>query len=272
MADKLIFLSHIHEEKRLAELVKQALEAEFSGFVEVFVSTDGTSILAGANFLKKIEEGLVNCIGAIYLISPISVKRNWVNFELGAVWIRNIISMRTTAIEIPTIPVCHSGISPTTLPSPLNNLNAIFGNQASQLEFVFRSLQTVVGGKGTLKTDFDALAAQVIEFERQYTLGASLKTMLALLGGQTSDTRTLIQHCEQRPAGSMTTLKCGFIDTSIVQALQALEANELKGQIKVVLGKAGINFSDKTRTVNGANVSILMPVDFVLEFKEQLFA
>ena len=85
MADKLIFLSHIHEESSLALLVKQALENEFSGFVDVFVSSDGTSIPAGANFLKRIEDGLVSCIGAIYLISPNSVKRNWINFELGAV-------------------------------------------------------------------------------------------------------------------------------------------------------------------------------------------
>jgi hypothetical protein len=272
MADKLIFLSHIHEEKTLALLVKQALEAEFSGFVDVFVSSDGASIPAGANFLKKIENGLINCIGAIYLISPISVKRNWVNFELGAVWIRNVISMRATNVEIPAIPVCHSGISPGTLPSPLNNLNAILGNQASQLEFAFRSLQTVVGGKGTLKTDFNVLAAQVAEFERQYTLGSSLKKLLAILGGQISDIISLIQHCEQQPTGGLTTMQCGFIDTYIIQELQALEANELKGVITVVIGKAGINFSDKTRTVNGANVSVLVPVNLILEFKEQLIA
>ena len=142
MANKLIFLSHIHEEKALAVLVKQALEEEFSGFVDVFVSSDVSSIPAGSNFLKKIEEGLVNCIGAIYLISPVSVKRNWINFELGAVWVRNVISIRGGNAEIPTLPMCHSGMVPGNLPAPLNNLNAISGNKASQLEFAFRSLQT----------------------------------------------------------------------------------------------------------------------------------
>lgn len=272
MVAKLIFLSHIHEESALAISIQQALEAEFSGFVQVFVSSDGSTIPAGANFLKKIEDGLTSCLGAIYLISPISVTRNWVNFELGAVWIRNVISIREGNSEIPAIPVCHSGITPATLPSPLNNLNAILGNQASQLEFAFRSLQTVVGGKGPLKTNFDMLAAQVAEFERQYTLGSSLKKMLALLGGQIADTRLLIQHCEQQPQESMTTLQCGFVDNNVVQALQSLEANELKGIIRVVIGKAGVNFSDKSRTVVGANVSILLPVKLVLEFREQLIA
>lgn len=94
MSGKQIFLSHIHEESELALIIKEAIEAEFGGFVEVFVSSNGRSIPAGSNFLKRIEDSLINCIGAIYLISPKSVKRNWINFELGAVWIRNAMSIR----------------------------------------------------------------------------------------------------------------------------------------------------------------------------------
>ncbi len=71
MSPKVIFLSHIHEEMELAILIEEALKAEFSGFVDVFVSSDGVSIPAGANFLRRIENGLINCIGAVYLISPI---------------------------------------------------------------------------------------------------------------------------------------------------------------------------------------------------------
>src|SRR6478609_9608851 len=96
---KLIFLSHIHEETELAQIIQAAIEDEFSGFVKVFVSSDGKSIPSGSNFLQRIEEGLINCVGAIYLISHSSLKRNWINFELGAVWIRNIISIRSIGIE-----------------------------------------------------------------------------------------------------------------------------------------------------------------------------
>lgn len=271
MADKLVFLSHIHEEKMLAVLVKQALEAEFSGFVEVFVSSDGTSIPAGANFLKKVEDGLINCIGAIYLISPVSVKRNWVNFELGAVWIRNIMNIRAGNAEIPTLPICHSGITPATLPAPLNNLNAITGNQASQLDFAFRSLQTAVGGKGALTTNFDALAAKVSEFELQYTLGSNLKRMLNLLSSLSGDMRNLIQHCEQQPAGTVTTIQGGFVETNVVQALKAFEANELKNQIAVTIESPGTTFGPMG-AVNGAQVSIRIPVSLISQFKEQLLA
>ena len=162
MPDKLIFLSHIHEEREMALALKKAIESEFAGFVEVFVSSDGTSIPAGANFLKRIENGLIECIGAVYLISPTSVKRNWINFELGAVWARNAASVKTSGPEIPTLPFCHSGCTPGNLPMPLNNLNAIQANQSAQLEFAFRSLQSAVGGKGALRTDFDQLASAVV--------------------------------------------------------------------------------------------------------------
>ena len=268
MADKLIFLSHIHEESALARLVKQALENEFSGFVDVFVSSDGTSIPAGSNFLKRIEDGLVGCIGAIYLISPASVKRNWINFELGAVWVRNIMNTRDGKQEIPALPVCHSGLTPGGLPAPLNNLNGTAANQASQLEFAFRSLQTAVGGRGALKTDFDALATQIIAFEQQYTLGANLMKMLSLLGG---DKRLLVQHCEQQPPGSRTTIDCGFVETNAVQAIKAFEANELKSQIQVTVDMPGTTFGP-LGAVNGAQVKIGIPVSLVLQFKELLLA
>ncbi len=268
MASKMIFLSHIHEERALAVLVKQALEDEFSGFVDVFVSSDGTSIPAGSNFLKRIEDGLADCVGAIYLISPASVKRNWINFELGAVWIRNAMSIRSGAAEIPALPVCHSGATPGGLPAPLNNLNGITANQAAQLEFAFRSLQAAVGGKGRLKTDFDALASKVIFFERQYTLGANVVKMLSMLGG---DKRVLVQHCEQQPAGAKTTLDCGFVETGVIQTLKSLEANELKGHIQVTTDMPGTSFGPQG-AVNGAQVKLLVPVALILDFKHLLQA
>lgn len=268
MSDKLIFLSHIHEESQLALLVKKALEDEFGGFVDVFVSSDGTSIPAGSNFLKRIEDGLVSCIGAIYLISPTSVKRNWINFELGAVWIRNIMNLREERPEIPTLPVCHSGLTPGGLPAPLNNLNAIAANQASQLEFAFRSLQAAVGGRGALKTDFDALATQILAFEQQYTLGANLTKMLSLLGGNKG---LLVQHCEQLPPETTTTIDCGFVETNSVQVIKAFEANELKGYIQVTVDKPGTSFGP-LGAVNGAQVKIGIPVSMVLQFKELLLS
>lgn len=264
---KQIFLSHIHEEKELAILIKEAIEEEFSGFIEVFVSSDGTSIPAGSNFLKRIEDGLVNCIGAIYLISPISVKRNWINFELGAVWIRNAINIRNEKDEVPTLPFCHSDMAPSNLPQPIGNLNAISANQAAQLEFAFRSLQTAVGGKGKLRTDFDELAEKIISFEREYTLGSHLKSFLTLLGG---DVKKLVAHCEQLPPSTYrTTLELGFIDNDIIKSIKEFESGSLNGRIKLNVRSSAVGFG-ANGAINGGQSSVDIDVNLIKEFKGSL--
>ena len=268
MPGKLVFLSHIHEEAALALILKEAIEAEFSGFVDVFVSSDGTSIPAGSNFLKRIEDGLVGCIGAIYLISPTSVGRNWINFELGAVWVRSVMRIRDGELEIPAMPICHSGMTPGTLPSPLNHLNAVSANQASKLEFAFRSLQAAVGGRGPLKTDFDALAGRVLAFEQRYTIGENLRKMLSLVGGSA---QTLVEHCEGLPTGTTTSIDCGFVETTVLQALRTMEGNELRGHIQIAVEHSGLVFGT-LGAVTGANVKISINASLVLQHKTLLLS
>lgn len=269
MSAKVLFLSHAHEERDLARLIKDTLESEFSGFVDVFVSSDGVSIPAGSNFLKRIEDGLITCVGAVYLISPMSVRRSWISFELGAVWIRNVASLRANGPEIPTLPMCHSGMTPATLPAPLNNLNAIIANQASQLQFAFRSLQSAVGGKGQLKTNFDALAASVTALERGYMLGANLKRLFSNL--DRSNMQKLVDHVAAAGPNQVVPIGLGFVETAHVRLCQALEANELKGQIQVTVSKPGTSFTS-LGAVNGAEVEIKIAAGLIQQFKDQLLA
>lgn len=271
MASNLIFLSHIHEEKALAIILKEAIEEEFSGFVEVFVSSDGASIPAGSNFLKRIENGLTDCIAAIYLISPASVKRNWINFELGAVWVRNVTSQKSGLQEIPTLPLCHSGARPSELPAPLNNLNGIIGNQSSELEFAFRSLQAAVGGKGRLRTDFDALSAKVIAFERQYTLADNVVKLFSLLDDNKEHLQNIIQIAESHPAGGYVEIDCDFVETSAIQKMKALEEIELKGHLKVQV-KSSITQMSSMGAINGGSVTFQVTAALVLEAKNRLLA
>lgn len=265
----LIFLSHIHEETEIAQKIQQAIENEFSGFVEVFVSSDGKTIPAGANFLKRIEEGLINCIGAIYLISPISVKRNWINFELGAVWIRNSISLKNGGPQIPTIPFCHSGITPGQLPMPLINLSAIQANNSAHLELAFKSIQTAVGGKGNLKTNFDDLAQAVIKFEKQYTLGDSLISLFKAIGISNADMNQIINQCEAIGKGKQMLLNLGFRDNSLIQVLKDFQANNLQGHITVSMQSAGLAFGTQG-AINGGDTTVSVNTDTVLDFKTEL--
>ena len=268
MSDKTIFLSHIHEESDMALALKQEIEDEFAGFVDVFVSSDGISIPSGTNFLTRIQDSLIECVGAVYLISPTSVKRNWINFELGAVWVRNVASVKVGNPDIPTIPFCHSGMTPSALPMPLNNLNSIQANQPGQLEAAFRSIQSAVGIKARkLKTNFVELANAVESFERLYMIGANLKEFLTLLG---HDIEKIIKHCEGLPKGSNTTvIRAGFIETSVIQKLRQFEAESLSEFIQLEIDKPGTSFMS-TGAVNGAKVSITLSVSLVLEFKDEL--
>ena len=265
----LIFLSHIHQEKDLALIVQKAIEDEFSGFVDVFVSSDGKTITAGANFLSRIENGLVDCVGAIYLISPKSITRNWINFELGAVWIRNHMSKTSTGIEIPTIPICHSGITPSSLPMPLINLNSVSASDPIHLKSVFQSIQKAVGGKGELKTDFEALSKSIIEFEQNYTIGDSLLKLFKLLEFNTGDISTLIAHSEQNKSFETFPIDVGFRDTQIFAQMKDLERNNLKKYITITMNTPALQFG-ANGTQNGGNVTISMDPKLILQFQHIL--
>lgn len=224
-----IFLSHIHEESRLAVIVQQALVAEFGGLVDVFVASDDRSIPAGSDYMKGIEDALMDCVAAIYLISPQSVKRNWINFELGAVWIRRLQNIRGGLPLLPTLPLCHSGMTPSTLPPPLNFMNAVIAGEASKLEFAFTSVQAAVGAASVpLRTDFKELSAAVVAFENDYTFG----THLAQLLGFVNDLKGLITECKKDPSAKIQ-VQLLHVPLSKVQIMQEIVA-QLKGRVQIV--------------------------------------
>lgn len=123
MARKRVFISHISNETELAQSLKQQLEKHFLGLLEIFVSSDRETIQAGSKWLDEVDEALRKADIQIVLCSKESVRRPWVNFEAGAVWLRGI----------PVIPFCHSGMSPNNLPVPLGMLEAVECCQADGL-------------------------------------------------------------------------------------------------------------------------------------------
>ena len=266
MSNKTIFISHIHEEKDLAILIKNELTNEFSGFVDIFVSSDGISIPSGSNFLNRIQDALSDCSAAVYLISERSVKRNWINFELGAVWIKSYEQVKSGGLEIPVIPFCHSGVTSATLPQPLGNLNAINANDPIHLENAFKSLQIAMGGKGNLKTNFTELSKKIFDLEQKYTIGNAVKAMLSPIKG---DMAKLISHCESQLPGATIQLQLGFIEQGIVSAIKNYESGQLKGLIQVSIEKPGTSFGP-TGAINGAEVTIAMKADLIKEFRDIL--
>jgi hypothetical protein len=124
-----IFVSHVTEERELALPLKEMLEELFSGDVEVFVSSDTDSILSGEKWTESVRNALNRASILIVLCSKTSLQRAWVQFEVGAAWMR----------DIPIIPICHSGTKLTDLPIPLSLQNALEISQPG-MERLFNSV------------------------------------------------------------------------------------------------------------------------------------
>jgi hypothetical protein len=154
MQKPLIFISHITEEREIAFALKQLIEASFLGMMEVFVSSDPTSIELGRRWLDQITFALKHCAVEVILASPESVRRPWINFEAGAGWIR----------DIPVIPLCHSGMVPGKLPSPMSNLQATLATDEASLRLIFPVLSKAIGCDNPA-VEFETFVSVVRQFE-----------------------------------------------------------------------------------------------------------
>lgn len=122
-----VFISHIQEESSMAAILGESLSDAFLGAVEVFASSNVASIAAGDDWLNGIKNALRTADIEIVLLSPLSIKRPWVNFEAGAAWIRGIT----------ILPVCHSGLRPSDLAMPLCLIQAVEASQEAKLDQLF---------------------------------------------------------------------------------------------------------------------------------------
>lgn len=159
MAHKQLFISHISSEAELAQRLKQRIEADFLGMLDIFVSSDRHTIQAGTKWLDEVDRALKDADLQLVLCSMESVNRPWVNFEAGAAWLRGI----------PVIPVCHSGLAPRALPVPLSMLQAVECAKAEGLQKLYDAIATVLQVK-TPRADFDTIAQGVRQFEEMYRL------------------------------------------------------------------------------------------------------
>ncbi|MBC8057026.1 MAG: toll/interleukin-1 receptor domain-containing protein [Rhizobiales bacterium] len=146
----------------MAQALKERLQRDFLGLLDIFVSSDHSTIGAGSKWLEEVDQALRGADMQIVLASAESVGRPWVNFEAGAVWLRGI----------PVIPVCHSGLRPDALPVPLSMLQSIAYSDATGLRKLYaaiaRVLETDVPG-----VDFDLIATELGRLEAAHVASRS---------------------------------------------------------------------------------------------------
>jgi hypothetical protein len=156
-----VFLSHIDEEKEIAYEFKALIENAFLGMIDVFVSSNAQSVAMGQHWLDEVTRALKECRIEIILCSPRSVTKPWINFEAGAGWIR----------DIPVVPLCHSGMEPSRLPTPLNLLQGANLNDMPGLKLVFPVLANAIGAN-VPNIDLSEFVLKVQDFETRYTFWA----------------------------------------------------------------------------------------------------
>ena len=157
MAKHKMFISHVSEEAPLAVILKSHLSQDFLGLVDIFVSSDLESISAGANWLDSIKAALSESSALLALCSRASLNRAWVNFEVGAAWIK----------PIPIVPICHSGLLPRELPIPFSTMQGIQANTEQGLKRVYSFVAKELGC-GIPNKDFTGIINKIVEFENTY--------------------------------------------------------------------------------------------------------
>lgn len=122
-----IFVSHISEEAEVAAALRGMLEKDFLGLVRFFASTDIRSIGAGEDWLSAIKTAMNKAKILLVLCSQSSVEKPWVQFEIGAAWMKGLL----------IVPVCHSGMTVDELEPPLSQRHGVELGTALGLERLY---------------------------------------------------------------------------------------------------------------------------------------
>lgn len=228
MEKPIIFISHITEEKELAFLLKDYIEKSFLGYVQVFVSSHGDSILSGDRWLNKVDEALKSCIIELVLCSPSSVTRPWIQFETGAAWGRNI----------PIIPLCHSGATPDTNPVPLSELQGVVISQESGIIKMMDSIAKRLELRSP-QDDTKELLAGILRFEEDYTFGDSVVRFLDSVGGSR---RALQEFKSLDPLPDSINMGLGEISSADFSTMKSFLTPRLKEYFSFSSKNPSLNF------------------------------
>lgn len=129
-----LFISHASSDAEFANSIKQEIEKVFANGVSVFCTSSPGAIPVGVDWLSDIETKLSTTQAVIAIITPVSIERPWVWFEIGATWSKG----RSGACRI--YPLCAPEIDMGQLPSPLDRLQALSMGKAADLKLLFEAL------------------------------------------------------------------------------------------------------------------------------------
>jgi hypothetical protein len=146
-----LFVSHSSADAELARGLQQELDRWFLGTVECFNSSESGSLAPGEPWLEEIESNLSSADALIALMTPAGLRSPWVNFEAGAVWLREGSTV---------IPCCAGQSRKGSLPPPYSYLQALDLDTASDIESLFE-LISKLSGLACPQAPFDEVAERL---------------------------------------------------------------------------------------------------------------
>lgn len=153
-AKPVIFLSHASDDKELAELLAEQIRVMFGrDTVKVFVSSEPDAIGAGDKWFPTILQQLEEATALVVLLTPNSIDRRWVWFEIGYFWRKVETSEgRLYPLHTPSI---------KEIPHPLNELQAKSLKDREQLKTFASNLKDQFGFGEPNHFDTDAILTWV---------------------------------------------------------------------------------------------------------------
>lgn len=144
-----MFISHAHADKSIIAALKEQLDRVFANGLEVFASSI-QGINPGNDWFSRIKENLNDSTVFLVVITPVSMDKNWVWFELGAFWSKITTDSENRGYLFPLL----AGITPDKLPRPISDLQAISLDKPEEITRFFNELcqQINFGNTGLLET------------------------------------------------------------------------------------------------------------------------
>lgn len=129
-----LFISHATSDGEFAEAVRQEIDKVFANGINVFSTSSPGAIPVGNDWLSDIENRLNSAQAIIAIVTPVSIERPWLWFEIGATWLNG----RKGDCRI--YPLCAQEINLSELPEPLSRLQALSLGKATDLKMLFEGL------------------------------------------------------------------------------------------------------------------------------------
>jgi hypothetical protein len=160
-----IFLSHAHEEAKLALILKDRIKQDFLGLVKVFASSDRGDLHPAADWLSTLKNELSQADVHAVLCSERSIEHPWVNIELGAALCRR---------ENPPLilPLCHSQLEINGVDLPIRATQSITISNLDGLTSLY-SFLAVHAKCLPPSSKLDTLANEIRAFEEEYKVSTS---------------------------------------------------------------------------------------------------